>query len=248
MISNNKKNVEEYYMSKEEADKYVSNRFKFPIYIIEHENQVKFVKKAISEYNVCTVLEMGCGPGRVTKDIVNIKKGLAIDSSEPMLNIAKSLKLSKWSFKKIDVFKFKSIQKYDLVLTFRFIFHFNKCDREKIYSIIHKSLKRNGLLIFEARNKSVAGKIKSTVKFFLGEKKYKVYQKLYGYSELAAELEQNGFKIIESDSNICHFWLETLISKVFYYMGLKQTSIKIIRLIEKKCAEPLSWTVLCMKK
>ncbi|MBC8495912.1 hypothetical protein H8D36_07185 [archaeon] len=67
-------------MSKEEADKYVSNRFKFPIYIIEHENQVKFVKKAITETNSKLVLEIACSPGRVTKDIDNVSNGLAIDS------------------------------------------------------------------------------------------------------------------------------------------------------------------------
>ncbi|MBC8495004.1 methyltransferase domain-containing protein [archaeon] len=235
-------------MSKKEADKYISNRFKFPIYIIEHENQVEFVKKAISQFNILTALELGCGPGRVTRDITNVKKGLAIDSSEPMLNIAKSLKLSNWNFKKADVFKFKSVQKYDLIFTFRFIFHFNKGDREKIYSMIHKSLKKNGSLVFEARNKDVAGKIKSVVKFFLGKEKYKVYQKLYTHSELVAELEKNGFKIIKSRGNICNFWLETLISKVFYYIGFKQIGIKIIRNIEKNCNNPLSWTVLCEKK
>ena len=72
MSNNNKKNVEQYYMRKKEADKYVTNRFKFPIYIIEHENQVEFVKKAISQFNISSALELGCGPGRVTKDITTV--------------------------------------------------------------------------------------------------------------------------------------------------------------------------------
>ena len=75
-----------------------------------------------------------------------------------------------------------------------------------------------------------------------------MYQKLYSLSELKAELADNGFKILKIEASIKHFWLETLISKIFYYVGCKAIGIKIIRSIEKTGAQPFSWTVLCERK
>jgi len=241
MKANTKEEVKGYYSEKEEAQTYMKNRLSAPVYIVEHEIQAEFINKQIKQNKAKNILEIGCGPGRLTKE-VNMKglKGTAMDYSKEMLKIAEDI--PGWTFTWGDAFKYQSNKKFDLVFSYRFFFHFKEDDRKRLYKTTKSTLKPSGVLLFEARNKVVAGKIKKLVKKFF-KTKYKIYQKLYEREELIQELKDNGFVNIELHDNLRHFFIQSIISKFTRFCP--KFGVKIIRMIEKIPGEPFSWNVKC---
>ncbi len=235
------------YQREDIAGSYIRKRFVTPIGKAEHAQQIDTVNRLIEKQGLRTALDLACGPARITRDIKGIKSGIAIDSSENMLKIAKILMKDNphWKFKKADILKLKLNKKFDLVTTFRFIFHFNKPQREIIYKVIKNSLKRDGFLVFDAKNIKKAKKIKALVKMIHGKNRYKVYQKLYTKQELISELRANGFSVLKMDANINHFYSEVFVSKLFNFLKLNKLGYKLIMMLEKiKSRNPLYWTVI----
>ncbi len=244
-----KKNIRDYYKDKKLVDEYIETRFKIPIGLVEHKQQVNFVKKVIKDYNLKNVLEIAPGPARVTVEIRDIEQGYAIDSSRSMLELAKKrLKLhgnDKWRLKEGDVFNLRFKKKFDLVMSFRFLFHLHKKEREKIYSEVRKSLRDDGLFIFEAINKYKA----KTIRKIVGEDKYEIYDKLYKKKDLIKELEENGFKVLRLKESINHFYINIFISKLSVLLRVERVGERLIEFFEGfKSKNPLGWVVLCQKK
>jgi SAM-dependent methyltransferase len=242
-----KKKIKEYYEDKEIVGDYVDSRFTTAIGMMEHQAQVDFVSKAIKKYRCKKALELAPGPARITSHI-KIKEGIAMDYSGGMVKLAKkrlpkSLK-NNWKIIQGDAFNIKYKNKFDIVFTFRFIFHFKRKERDKLYGQVKQSLKKDGLFIFEAINIKAAKSIRKLV----GKDKYVVYDKLYTKKELISELKDNGFKILAIEPNTKHFYLEILVSKLTSMIKLNRLGLSIIRFIEKLPAKnPYGWTVLCQK-
>ena len=146
--------VREYYTDKEIAEKYISKRFSDPLGRLQHNLQVKIVNKWIKKINAGNVLEIACGPARLTREVKLIDRGLAIDYSDEMLNIAKKItsNSSKWKFAKMDAFKMNINEKFDLAFTFRFIRHLKQDERKKICENAKKVLNPNGTFVFDVVN------------------------------------------------------------------------------------------------
>jgi SAM-dependent methyltransferase len=242
-----KKKIKEYYEDKEIVGDYVVSRFTTAIGMMEHQTQVDFVSKAIKKYRCKKALELAPGPARITS-YIKIKEGIAMDYSDGMVKFAKerlpkSLK-NNWNIIQGDAFNIKYKNKFDIVFTFRFIFHFKKAERDKLYQQIKKALKKEGIFIFEAINIDVAKRIRE----FVGKDKYVVYDKLYTKNELIKELKSNGFKVVLIESNTKHFYAEIFISKLTGLLKLNKLGLSIIRLIEKiPSGDPYGWTILCQK-
>ena len=203
-----RKDLKEYYFNKDLVDSYIEDRFKHPLGRILHESQVDVVNTAIQEYTVKDLLELAPGPGRVSFEINGFQKGVMIDASENMLDLAqKRLRntnnYEKWSFEHSDIFDYTTDQVFDLVFTFRFIRHLDDEKRVQIYSKIREFLKDKGLLIFDAINYHVSYPLRQKA-----PKAYPVYDKLYTRKELIQELHDNGFHVINMRSVQCHFRLQ----------------------------------------
>ena len=118
-------------------------------------------------------------------------------------------KVKKWKFIHADTYsQLKLSKKADLLFCFRFLLHFQKGDRAKIYRQAANILKKKGLLVFEAMN----GKNSPSGKKDIGEKRYFIYDHLYDKPELFLELEQNGFKIIRLYPVLKHFKTQAILS------------------------------------
>jgi len=122
----------------------------------------------------------------------------------------------KWQLSQGDAFELPySEGKFDLVMTFRFIRHFRLSDRVKLYQEIHKVLKQDGYLVFEALNKNMA----AFAFHEAGIGKKNIYDELWTQESLSQELTQNGFEIVKLIPIINHFkfsWkLQELVAKLF---------------------------------
>lgn len=250
-----KSELKKYYTGKSVVEDYVEKRFTTPLGRVLHKKQVDVINESIFNYNVNKVIEVACGPARITVEILGVEKGVAVDSSKEMLKRAnKVMKKSsqewkKWKFILMDVNTMsKELESgcYDMVYTFRFLRHFKRKDRKKFLSEIRKVLKKDALLIFDAPNVLVEKKVRKIV----GNEKYTVYDYFWNRDSVKKELESNGFYNIRLIPNIKLFWIEGGFSKLSSWIGFGGFFTRLIEFLENLSSgnNPYEWIVICQKK
>lgn len=240
-----KNKLRKYYSKNSIARKYIRKRFLSPLGKYIHYKQVSIINLYIKYYNAKTILDMACGPARLSKDIKGFDKAIGLDTSTEMLDLAKKLKLKDWLFLKRDAFatKFKTCS-FDLVYSFRFVRHLKFKERVKIYKEIKRILKKGGLFIFDAVNYDKDYRIRKRVGF----NKYPVYDKLYKKEELINELKKAGWNNIELVPYIHNLYTITFISKITSKLRINKIGLDLIkRLGDLRIGQPLEWIVICQK-
>ncbi len=218
-----------------------------PLGHFQHKIQVETINSAIHKYNVQKVLEVACGPARLTSEISVSKLGIAIDSSHEMLRIAKNKMNSdkKWQFIKADAFDPGIRQRFQLIYSLRFIRHFKFSDRVKLYKIIFELLLNEGVFIFDA----VHYKKFSFIRKLENKNQKEIYDKIYETrKEIVNELNTAGFEVLAFKSLVHHFYLQAIISRLSKKLGVHTVGSKVIQLLEKvPFGRPLEWIVICRK-
>ena len=246
MKISNKEELEEYYENEQIAQNYWNERFKKPIYLFEHQQQVREINTWILKKKCPKILEVACGPARLTNDL-SVTKGIVVDNSGAMLKIAREkMPDTDWKFIRGDAFRLPFEENsFDILICFRFIRHFEKDNRDLLYKEFSRVLKPGGVLIFDAVNKT----INSVVRKIVGEHKYAVYDKLYLHKELINEPGKENFDVLKTSPILKHFFIEIAISKLASSLNIMGTGIKLMGLLEKLPGNlPLEWVVVCQKR
>jgi 2-polyprenyl-3-methyl-5-hydroxy-6-metoxy-1,4-benzoquinol methylase len=151
-----------------------------PIYVQKYlSNQESQILKFLNKLNFENILEIGCGTGRLTKQISNlskIKKYLAIDISEDLMSIAKKqLENSEINFQCINLLEFKTNENFDLVFSCEVLQHIAP---DKIESIIKKllSFSKHKLIFVETYSEEEIGNSKD--EYFFVHDYEKIFSKL----------------------------------------------------------------------
>ncbi len=101
------------------------------------------------------ILVLGCGIGHEVYALnkMNYKNVIGIDISDEQIEIAKSRKLN---CIKVDAFKFLNInkEKYDVIIAFNFIEHFNLEKILELLTLCYKRLNKGGVIILSTPNAS----------------------------------------------------------------------------------------------
>ncbi len=247
MIHDEKK-IRSHYRDGILAQEYISKRFMKPLGQFQHQTQVETINHAIRFYNTDNILEVACGPARLTADIKGLKKGIAIDSSEQMLKIARQRirNPNKWQFIKKDAFNIDLKDRFQLIYSFRFIRHFRFPERVKLYKTFYKILEPKGIILFDAVHyKKIAIVRKMEDK---GQKE--IYDKIYlDPVELEEELKNVGYEILTLKGIIHHFYLQASISRISNKLKKDNLGIKIIKYLERyPFGRPLEWIIVCRKR
>lgn len=231
------------------AENYFDKRFEHPVWNFMHRKESAIVNLFILKLKPEKILDFATGPARVAKELKNFKNGWAIDYSEEMLKVAQKELLGKgsnWQIEKQDAFSLSFPSAFfDIVVSFRFLRHFEAKDRKRLYWEVNRVLKNGGLFIFEALNKGMSSFLFRPQ--FTGAADKSLYDELYTPEELEKELKQNGFSLVKLFPNVCH-------GKFYFYLSKilgRQTKLLfwIFSLLERiglsKCFQ---WEVVAKKE
>jgi ubiquinone/menaquinone biosynthesis C-methylase UbiE len=243
-----KETIKDYYQDDTVARDYIDERFMRPLGQIQHRTQIKTINHIISFYHIDRVLEVACGPARLTSGIEGFKKGVAVDTSESMLNIARRnvSNPEKWHFINANAFDIKLNERFQLIYVFRFIRHFRLPERMKLYNKFHELLEDRGILIFDAVNYEKFALIRKMEN--KGQKL--IYDKIYANSKsLENELFNAGYEVLTLKGLIYHFYIQAAISRISNKLNIDEVGMKVIHCFERfPFGRPLESIVISRKR
>ena len=237
-----------HYKNASTARKYISKRFMKPLGRVQHGVQASTINELIRKFNIKKILEIACGPARLTSDVAGFKKGIAIDASDKMLEIARCRvnKKRNWQFVQADAFNPGLKETFELIYSFRFVRHFKFHDRIKLYKVFNKHLEASGTVVFDAVHYDKIPLVRNLEN--RGQRL--IYDKIYyDPNQLKNEVKLAGFEIVELKGIVNHFYLQAAISRISNKLRLDQAGIRLIQLLERiALGQPLEWIVICRKQ
>lgn len=237
-----------YYKDEALAREYIGERFVKPLGRVQHRIQVETINDVIRSYRIDNIAEVACGPARLTADVSGFKRGIAIDTSDQMLEIARQRVRNpdKWRFVNADAFNLQLNSRSQLIYSFRFIRHFKTPDRMRLYKTFHGLLDNHGILIFDALHYEKIAFIRNME----NSGQEKIYDKIYqDKKSLENEIYSAGYEILELKGVIHHFYTQAAISRISYNLRMEKLGMHIIHFMEQvPLGCPLEWIVICRKK
>jgi ubiquinone/menaquinone biosynthesis C-methylase UbiE len=242
-----KETIKDYYEDDTVARDYIAERFMKPLGQVQHRTQIETINHIISFYHIDRILEVACGPARLTSGIKGFKKGVAVDTSENMLHIARRnvRNPEKWHFVNANAFDMKLNERFQLIYAFRFIRHFRLSERIKLYNKFHELLEDRGILIFDVVNYEKLALIRKMEN--KGQKL--IYDKIYSSSKsLEDELSSVGYEVLTLKGLIYHFYIQAAISRISNKLNFDEAGFKVIRYLERfPFGRPLESIVISRK-
>ncbi|HXQ23703.1 MAG TPA: class I SAM-dependent methyltransferase [Candidatus Acidoferrales bacterium] len=236
-----------YYQDRDVAGDYMRRRTGQPLNGVLHRRQVDFLNRAIATRTPDAVLEIACGPGRLTTAMRGVRLGVAVDSSPAMLETAQQRMngdAGRWLFLRTDAFvlPFRSAS-FGAVYTLRFVRHFQIEDRRRLYAEIRRVLRPGGAFMLDALNRDVS----YPYRVQRGIDRYRIYDVLYRREEIEAELQAAGFRVAAVEGTIKHFAVQRRLNRL-RRARLAALARPLIGALEYLPGNnPSGWMLLCEK-
>ncbi|HEX9780855.1 MAG TPA: class I SAM-dependent methyltransferase [bacterium] len=237
--------IRRHYEDAELARAYTAARFSRPLGAVQHRRQLAAVNDAIARIGASRVLELACGPARLTAGVTGMRRGVAVDASAEMLAEAKRRMPpdGPWEFRLGDAFSLDLGETFDVVYTFRLLRHFRAPERARLYSTMQAHLRDGGLAVFDAIHVAkprMLARVES-------REPARVHDHVFGSaSALTDELEGAGFEVVELRGLIRHVVLQSVVSRLTAWMRMPAAGEALIERIERMPGgRPLEWIVLC---
>jgi ubiquinone/menaquinone biosynthesis C-methylase UbiE len=239
--------LQRYYQDRAVVGAYMQRRTGQPMNGVLHRRQVQFLNRVLAERAPRAVLEIACGPGRLTAAMRSLRFGVAVDASQPMLETAQQRlngSAGQWSFLRTDAFVLPFHDaSFDAVYTLRFIRHFQPEDRQRLYGEIRRVLRPRGTFIVDALNHDVS----YPTRLKRGLEHYQIYDVLYRPGELEAELRTAGFRMLAAEGMLKHFLLQRQLNRLRHIRLAPLARVLINSLERIPGNQPSTWMVVCEK-
>ncbi len=232
-----------YYQDEKLAQEYVAKRFRDPRGAVIHREQVDVVNGIIAEHRIANALELAPGPARATREVHGLTRGVAVDASQQMLDIARAVvDPAVWDLRQGDIYDLDLGETFPLLFTFRFIRHLKRDQRARVYEVVRRHLDTGGWFVFDAPNVTVELPLRTA-----HPEKFPVFDELWQQDELRKELAAEGFTVERLCGSMKWHGIQRVVSKVFSY-GLTGVGTAIVGALDRLPGdEPLEWTVVCRR-
>jgi SAM-dependent methyltransferase len=241
------------YKEKAVAGSYLEKRLQFSWQRLLHEKQVGALNRTIDAHHP-SILELAPGPARLSVLLEGVKRGVMVENSEEMIEIARRRLAERgleaaWKVIRGNAFELDRIfptDTFDFAYTFRFIRHFREAERMRLYELLRGRLSAGGLLMFDVVNAPTRNAIETRIKTRSPEE-IAIYDVSYTAEEFVGEMKNNGFRVVSMEPVIARFVLQSWISYKLddVVPGLASGAV---RLLEKIPAQhPLEWVAVCQR-
>ncbi len=234
-----------FYQDRQVVDSYLDRRTSQPLNGLLHRRQVAYLNSIIGRLQPRSVLELACGPGRLSAEVTGLSFGVGVDASLPMLRKAAARTQSRaWSFLRGDAFclPFRD-ETFDLIYTARFVRHFREEERARLYGEIRRLLRPMGILVLDALNREVC----LPARLERGVEQYPIYDVLYAPGEAEQELSRHGFRVIEIEGLLKHFPIQRRLNRLrFRAEPLARWLIGALERLPGRRAN--TWMIVCQKE
>jgi SAM-dependent methyltransferase len=230
------------YESDATAASYVADRFVSELHRLLHDAQVAAVQRAIGRVRPQRTLEIAPGPGRATRDIRPTGTLVCVEFNQGMIAHGRSSCANGAAWVRGDGFRLPVAGGFDLVYSFRFVRHFHREDRERLYGEVRRVLRPGGWLVIDAVNERVSRPLRDA-----HPDEYPIYDKLYRPDELRDELSGAGLIPVEFEP-VQKFYRAQWCSQVL--LGPRASSVNrlIVRGLEwLPKRDGLEWIVTCRR-
>jgi len=231
------------YSGEDVAASYVDKRFTSALTALLHERQVQEVNRTFARCAPSAALELAPGPGRITRHVHTAGKLICVEYNQCMIDVAKKARACPAQWIRGDGFALPLDCRFDLVYSFRFIRHFRRADRDRLYAEIRRVLTPGGILLMDAVNRTVSEPLRRS-----NPRDYTVYDKLYeGTSELEVELTDSGFELVSATPVQRFFSAQSRVQNI---VGPRWPRLcrKLIKILESVRQGPaLEWIVTCRR-
>jgi ubiquinone/menaquinone biosynthesis C-methylase UbiE len=231
------------YQGRETAQEYVAARFESELQRLLHERQVGAVNRVMAQQRPARSLEIAPGPGRVTRDVRPAGELLCLEYNQGMIEVGQQACQNGARWIQGDAFDLPFDQEFDFVYSFRFVRHFQRADRERLYEQIRKVLKKDGYFVMDAVNMVISAPLRAAC-----PEGYPIYDYLYAdEGELRRELNAAGFGVVKCEAVQRWFGLQY---KAQTLLGPRSRRLcrAAIRTLEALSRGPgLEWIVTCRR-
>ena len=181
--------VEALYQDVRVANTYDEERFNSRTGRLNHLLEVDAVFHSIKSGYPCTILDVATGTGRFARELTERTEGavvIGLDRSSPMLDEARSQSDGQ-AFINADAFDmpFRS-GSIDVIVTVRFIRHFEYAHRRILYSELRRVLSEKGVMVLDVLNRDYHDAL-------LQDRP--IYDEVYSREQFTDEMRVNGFTV-----------------------------------------------------
>lgn len=234
--------IQDAYQGEETASGYVRERFATQLTRLLHDRQVRAVQRVIDRVRSASILEIAPGPGRLTRHVRPSGKLICLEFNEGMIAQGQAACGERAEWVRGNAFQLPFGQAFDLVYSFRFVRHFHRADRDRLYAEVRRVLRPGGHFLMDAVNALVSRPLREA-----NPEQYPIYDKLHDEQELRDELTRAGFQGLTLEP-IHRFYRWQYRSEVLLGPRADWVNRLVIRALESLPTRGgLEWIVTCQR-
>lgn len=230
------------YRGEATASRYVAERFENELNLLLHERQVAAIQRIIDRDRPDRILEIAPGPGRLTQHLRPSGLLVCLEYNEGMINTGRKATPTGSAWVRGDGFRLPFAAEFDLVYSFRFIRHFHRSPRQRLYDEIRKSLRPGGILLMDAVNRQVSAPLRKK-----RPEEYPIYDKLYRRDELFDELNRAGLEPITAEPVQKFYRCQSLLQNFLGPRNHRLNRLAIRSLERLPLGDGLEWIITCRR-
>jgi ubiquinone/menaquinone biosynthesis C-methylase UbiE len=179
------------YQDEAASERYIDIRFMSELNRLLNDRQVATIQRVLDQAQPQQILEIAPGPGRITRQLRLTGRLVCLEYNLSMIAQGRPAVGAPASWVRGNGFRLPFAAQFDLVYAFRFVRHFHREDRERLYREVSRVLKPGGLFLMDAVNQRVSQPLRDA-----HPEEYPIYDKLYREADLCAEMTLAGLEPI----------------------------------------------------